>query len=187
MIRTVFLALALTATAVQAQAQDVQVRSGEHDGYTRLVVQVPAGTKWVLTHKKNGARLKVELEKVNFDTAAVFRRLTQNRLAAISQSEQGAALDMQFGCDCVANAFLFKGTMIVVDIAPGSALPAISADIPSPVLPKASKEKDPLVAQNLQSLELPLLNLNAQRFEEQLSALLLRGSDREVVDLSLLR
>ncbi|WP_282170157.1 hypothetical protein [Ruegeria atlantica] len=185
MIRTVLLALALTAAAAQVQAQDVQVRSGEHEGYTRLVAQVPPGTKWALSHKKNGARLSVKLEKVNFDTAAVFQRLTQNRLAAISQSEPGAALDMQFGCDCVANAFLFKGTMIVVDIAPGSALPQISADIPSPVLPKASKEKDPLVAQYLQSLELPLLNLNAQRFEEQLSTLLLRGSDREVVDLKL--
>ncbi|MCG7521098.1 hypothetical protein [Ruegeria sp. Ofav3-42] len=184
MIRSIFIAFVLSAAA--AQAQDIQVRSGEHDGYTRLVAQVPPGTSWVLSQTKSGARLSVELDKATFNTGSVFRRLTKNRLAAISQSKPGGALEMQFGCDCVASAFLFKNTMIVVDIAPGTALPPISAEIPPPVLPKAPKEKDPLAeAQDLKALELPLLGLNAQRFENQLSTLLLRGADRDLVDLNL--
>ncbi|WP_170411569.1 hypothetical protein [Ruegeria atlantica] len=185
MIRSIFLALALTSATTQVQAQDLTVRSGEHDGYTRVVIQVPQGTKWSLSHKKNGARLKVELEKVQFDTTAVFRRLTQNRLAEISQVQPGAALDMQFGCDCAASAFLYKGKMIVVDIALASAPPPISADLPPLVLPKKREEKDLLATQIPPGLELPFLSLNAQRYEEQLSALLLRGADREVVDLKL--
>ncbi len=168
-----------------AQARDVTVRSGEHDGYTRLVFQIPSGTEWVLSRKKNGARLSVELDEVSFDTASVFQRLTQARLATISQSEPGATLEMQFGCDCVASAFLYKETMIVVDIAPGKALPPLSADIPPPALPKVQKEKNPLLVKNLQQLELPLLNLSTRRYEDQLSNLLLRGADREIVDLHL--
>lgn len=184
MIRTIFIAFVLSAAA--AQAQDIPVRSGEHDGYTRLVAQVPPGTGWVLVQSENGAHLNVELDKVTFNTGSVFRRLTQNRLAAVSQSEPGGALEMQFGCDCVASAFLFKNTMIVVDIAPGKALPPIRAEIAPPVLPKAPKEKSPLAeVQELQGLELPLLSLTAQRFEDQLSTLLLRGADRELVDLNL--
>ncbi|WP_170561968.1 hypothetical protein [Ruegeria atlantica] len=185
MIRKVALSFVLATAAAQVQAQDVQVRTGEHDGYTRLVAQIPPGTKWELTQKKNGARLNVELEKVNFDTTTVFRRLTQNRLAAISQSEPGGALDMQFGCDCAASAFLYKGTMIVVDIAPDSAFAPINANVTPPVLPTTLKKRNPSIAQNLQNLDLPLLDLNAERFEKQLSTLLLRGSDREVVDLRL--
>ncbi|WP_170382111.1 hypothetical protein [Ruegeria atlantica] len=184
MTRFAIVVSALIATASGASAQNLTVRSGEHEGYTRLVVQVPPDTGWVLKQTKNGARLNVELKDVVFQTGSVFQRLTENRLAAISQPEPGAALELEFGCDCVASAFLFKQTMIVMDIAPGTFLSPPTSDIPLPVLPKAPK-KTRGSDLTIDAPALPLLNLNANGFEDQLSTRLLQGADRGIVDLNI--
>ncbi|CUK07775.1 hypothetical protein RUE5091_02989 [Ruegeria denitrificans] len=186
MIRFAFLVATFITGATGAAAQDLTVRSGEHEGYTRLVVQVPPDTGWVLKQKKNGARLNVALKDATFQTGSVFQRLTQNRLAAISQAEPGGVLELEFGCDCVASAFLFKNTMIVVDIAPGTFLPPLTSDIPAPIFPKNLKENEKSAPkQSIDALALPLLNLNANGFEDQLSARLLQGADRGIVDLNI--
>ncbi len=186
MTRFAIFVSALIAVAGSAAARDLTVRSGEHDGYTRLVVQVPQDTGWVLKQTKNGARLNVALKDAIFETGSVFQRLTKNRLATISQLDPGGALELEFGCDCVASAFLFKRTMIVVDIAPGTFLPPLTSDIPAPVLPKAPEEDTASEPdQTLDKLALPLLNLNANGFEDQLSMRLLHGADRGIVDLDL--
>lgn len=186
MTRFAFFFSAFIVGASGAAAQDLTVRSGEHEGYTRLVVQVPQDTDWVLKQTKNGARLNGALKDVTYRTGSVFQRLTQNRLAAISQAKPGEALELEFGCDCVASAFLFKSTMIVIDIAPGTFLPPLTSDIPASVLPKAPNEiKTTGPEQTIDALALPLLNLNANGFEDQLSTRLLQGADRGIIDLNI--
>lgn len=186
MIRSALLTSALIAAAGIAVARDVTVRSGEHDGYTRLVVQVPPGTEWGLKQSKNGAKLSVTLDDVAFQTGSVFQRLTQNRLATISQPEPGAPLEMEFGCDCAASAFLFRDTMIVVDIAPGSFLPPLTSDIPPPAVPNTQPETKPMTTvQSFEGLTLPLLSLNASGLEDQLAARLMQGADRDIIDLNI--
>ncbi len=180
MKRIALFASILIAMATAATAETLVVRSGEHDSHTRLVVKVPPGTGWVLARRKNGARLTVSIDDVLFQTEGVFGRLTSNRLSALSQSEPGAALDLEFGCDCVATAFLFQQSMIVVDISQGTLPPPLTANIPLlPSLPPLEVEDPP------EPLALPLLTMNQQGFKDHLSARLLQGADREVLDLDL--
>lgn len=180
MKRIAFFTSILIAVATAATAETLVVRSGEHASHTRLVVKVPPGTGWVLARRKNGARLTVSIEDVLFQTEGVFGRLTSDRLSALSQSEPGAALDLEFGCDCEATAFLFKQSMIVIDISPGTLPPPLATNIPlPPPLPPLEVENPP------EPLALPLLALNQQGFKDQLSIRLLQGADREVLDLDL--
>lgn len=176
----------LLSLASPAMAQNVPVRSGEHEGYTRLVAQVPANTEWRIQHTKNGARLRVAIDGVTFETGSVFKRLTQNRLVSVSQKEPGAALELEFGCDCVAKPFIYKDTMIVVDIAPGPRPLPLHEDIPPLALPKAPKQ-DALQAipHSLSTVPLPLMTLNAHQIDDQLSTRILQGSDRGILGLSL--
>ncbi len=185
MIRICILVSLLVAGATGAASREVTVRSGEHDGYTRLVVQVPPDTGWVLTHRKNGARLSVAIDGVTFGTSSVFRRLSSNRLASVSQTQPGAALDLEFGCDCVASAFLYQQSMIVVDIAPGTVLPPLAFDIPAPVFRDPEPRDTSEVLGPAQAMALPLLNLKRQGFEDALSTRLLQGADRQILDLNL--
>ncbi|MDA7965203.1 hypothetical protein [Ruegeria sp.] len=165
-------------------AQTVRVRSGEHDGYTRLVFQIPPGTDWDLASHQNGARLAVALKDATFETDAVFSRLSAGRLTSVLQPEPGAPLELDFGCDCVATAFLHRQTMVVVDIAPGAFTPPPDIAALPPLLPKPDVTK-PRAAHPGVELPASLLQLQRRGFETQLMSRLLQGADREVVDLNL--
>ncbi len=181
------LSLILLASGTGASAQALTVRSGEHEGYTRLVVQVPSGTSWVLDQIENGARLNVGIDDATFNTASVFDRLSGDRLQSLQQAKPGEALEMTFGCDCVATAFLHRQTMVVIDIAPGEVAPSIDAVKPK-ALPKtvSSPAIQPLTADiPATEMVLPLLQLSQRNFEEQLASRILQSADREVVDLEL--
>ncbi|WP_299949348.1 hypothetical protein [uncultured Ruegeria sp.] len=185
MIRALTLILIMIGTS--ASAQTLPVRSGEHEGYTRLVIQVPAGTGWTLTTRKNGADLNIAIEGVTFDTNAVFDRLSGDRLQSLSQSKLGTALQMAFGCECVATAFLHRQTMVVVDIAPGKFTPPADPNanlvpVPPPAFAKPAPLQEGIPATEL---ALPLLRLNQRNFEDRLISRILQSADREVVDLSL--
>ncbi|NOD76267.1 hypothetical protein [Ruegeria sp. HKCCD4332] len=174
---------AVVAAATSATAQDVAVRSGEHDGYTRLVFKVPPNTEWRLAQRRDGARLTVDLGGVTFRTGSVFSRLTTNRLESLSQAQPGDALDLEFGCECVASAFLYRGSMIVLDITPGEFLPPLLADIPPPMQQRpvnATTASD--TNAQMSGLDLPLLE---RGLKDQLSTRFLQGADRKLLDLHL--
>ncbi|WP_171237937.1 hypothetical protein [Ruegeria sp. HKCCA5763] len=174
---------ALIMMATSASAQNVTVRSGEHDGYTRLVLNVPPNTGWTLEQRKNGARLRLALDAATFQTSAVFSRLTTNRLASISQPEPGGALELEFGCACAASAFLYRDSMIVLDIAPGAFLPPLLVDIPPPVKRTAKKATtESYKDAQLAALDLPLLE---HGLKDQLSTRFLQGADRRLLGLNL--
>lgn len=187
MTRAFVLAFLWTALAGEALAQSVRVRSGEHNGYTRLVFQVPPGTDWDLTPRQNGAQLAISLEDVSFETNAVFNRLSAGRLASLSQSNSGEPLELSFGCECVATAFLHRQTMIVVDIAPGEYTPTPDIAVLPPLLPQPDIERPLTALAQTPGAELPasLLHLERRNFETQLMSRLLQGADRDVVDLNL--
>ncbi len=186
MIRGALLAISLFVVANCAAAQSVTVRSGEHDGHTRLVAQVPHGTEWALTQKKNGARLKVAIDDVRFETGSVFARLSSARLSTLSQARSGAELDMEFGCDCAASAFLYQGTMIVIDIAPVDVLPPLGPLLVSvPDISQGFEQEQSASDRAPKPFALPLLEQGLQRIEERLSTRFVQGADRDVLDLNL--
>ncbi|WP_298851759.1 hypothetical protein [uncultured Ruegeria sp.] len=182
MKRIGFLVAALIAAATAATSEDVTVRSGEHDGYTRLVFNVPPDTDWVLAQRKNGAQLTIALDEVTFRTGSVFGRLTTNRLASVLQKQPGDALEMEFGCECVASAFLYRNSMIVLDIGPGTFLPSRLEDIPPPQVGKPAMGTPRF---EVTGLDLPLLTMKQQGIKGQLSTRLLQGADRKLLDLKL--
>lgn len=186
MIRFCALVSLLTVAATGAMAQDVRVRSGEHDGYTRLVFDVPPGTSWDLAHKKNGARLTIAMDGVTYQTGSVFERLSANRLASVSQSKPGDTLDMEFGCDCVASAFQFRSSMIVVDIGPGALPPPLTFDVPPwPDRQGIGSDQRANALKPSVGTDQPVLDLGARKLMNQLSTRLLQGADREVLGLTL--
>ncbi|MTI01303.1 hypothetical protein [Roseibium sp. RKSG952] len=184
MIRKCVLSFILVFSATCANAQEVRVRSGEHDGFTRLVLQIPPKTGWTLTHEKDGARIDVELDGVTYNTNSVFSRLSENRLKSLSQEKPGTALEMEFGCACAASAFLFRDNMIVVDIAPGEPSLSVTQDLPPMVLlPDLQLDDESEIEETPDPV--PSLQLNGRALEDQLMSRMLQGADREIVDLQL--
>ncbi len=107
-------------------AQPLPISSGEHDGFSRLVIPLPENTGWSARDEGASARVGVDLENVIFDTTHVFDRISKTRLAAISQPGPGQPLRLTKNCKCKMRAFLQSGTLLVIDLLDPVASPGLS-------------------------------------------------------------
>lgn len=105
----------LIAGSTGAGAQ-VRVTSGEHDGFTRLVLQARAPFAWSLAAEGRERRLRVDAA-LRFDPAEVFRVIPRTRLADLRRTAEGLALVLN--CDCAIRAFEPAAGVVVLDIGDG--------------------------------------------------------------------
>ena len=121
-------------------AEPIQVRSGEHGGFTRLVLHLPAPMKWRVKQDGNNAWIEFPDQDVAFDLSQAFQRIDRNRIAGLSDGEKG--LNISLACECDLVAFEYSDRMLVADVRPRSvpekaATPSVS--LPAPHMPDARK------------------------------------------------
>lgn len=128
---------AMTLAAASADAQTVVARSGEHAGFSRLVMRLPAGAPWSLRQSGQSAQVVIDTPTVVFDTSRVFDLIPRTRLQSVSQAGPGQPLQLQLGCNCDVTSFVQKDGYLVVDIADGTrgADQPLAAGSPLPLLP----------------------------------------------------
>lgn len=98
-------------------AQTVQVRSGEHGEFTRMVLSVPEGVDWNVDANRKEKNILIDLgsAQVSYDLTNIFRRIDRSRIADVEQIGDGK-LSVSLACDCLPDAFLLGKNMLVVDI-----------------------------------------------------------------------
>ena len=117
MRQAALLLLALGLLGSAAAAQDVPIRSGWHEGFTRLVLQIPEGSAWRLGRSDQGYALELEGEDIRYQTTGVFDRIPRERLSKLTAT--GNRLDLSLACDCHADAFLWQADRLVIDLVDG--------------------------------------------------------------------
>jgi hypothetical protein len=116
----------LLVTTTAAMAQTVTVRSGDHDGFARLVLEFPQGRPgWRLAREGRGYLLGLDSPDLRLDTGDVFRLIGRDRVESVAQDGPGDPLSIGLACDCHAEAFEYGASALVIDIRDGPA-PAIS-------------------------------------------------------------
>ena len=80
------------AGVVDAIAEPVVLRSGEHDGFSRLVLPIGEATAWSLKQSGRRATLTLNRPRIEFDTSRVFDRIPRKRLVALGQDGPAGAL-----------------------------------------------------------------------------------------------
>ncbi len=118
MIRILILLLGLCLPSL-AGAQTAVVRSGEHDGFSRLVVNLPSPSPWRFGRIADGYELRIDRPGLSFDLGQVFTRIPRTRLAAVAPVPGRSALAISFACACHAVAFEFRPGILVVDLRSG--------------------------------------------------------------------
>ena len=101
---------------VCAAAQTVVVRSGAHDGFTRLVLDMPDRIDWRLVPRKGGASVSFAGPPLSLDLDRVFERISRDRLRAASVVD--GRLELEFACACETRSFWHGARMLVLDIVP---------------------------------------------------------------------
>ncbi len=190
-------------------AKSVVVTSGEHDGFTRIVLDFGAAVNWTLGRTADGYALRVVGKIPTYDLAGLYDLIGKNRLAALWTNPETGQLNIGFACACHAIPFEFRPGIVVLDLRDGpppvgSSFEEVMAALPiannaatkistpkydwvpayvgngSPALPKKSLRKSAKYFAPKPTSE-PLL----QPLKDQLLRQLSRGAADGVVDLEL--
>ncbi len=115
MTRRLLAALALLLWAAPAAAEQVRVRSGEHPGFTRLVIEFPDRPEWSIRTSEGRAELVLTPGERNFDLSEVFLRIPRDRIRDVVPSDAGLVLIL--GCACRVTAFEARRAALAIDVA----------------------------------------------------------------------
>lgn len=132
-------ALILLLPGLQADAETISLRSGEHDGFSRLVLNPSSPDGWTLGRDGKDYVLRLSNADTVFDTSAVYRLIPRARLADITPGKVAGSLRLTVHCACHAIAFQTGSGRIVIDIADGPPAPdspfeqVLPAPAPDPV------------------------------------------------------
>ena len=117
MIRLIFMVwLAFTTLAAAAP---VVVKSGEHDGFTRLVLEYQSPVDWLVGRTEDGYALRIANETPSYDLTETFKVIGKSRLAGISTDPTSGLLNLAIACACYAIPFEFRPGIVVIDLRDG--------------------------------------------------------------------
>ncbi len=125
--------LVVTLACAPAQAETLAVRSGEHDGFTRIVVDLPEGTGWALGRSDSGYELRLDRRDVDFDLRRAFAPIPRDRIADMVPAPGGGRLMLVVPCECHAAAFATASGAVAVDVRTGA--PGAGAAHEDPLAP----------------------------------------------------
>lgn len=99
-------------------AETVAVTSGEHEGFTRLVLRVKPSNDWSLKQGNRSAELIIAASDFTFNDSGIFNRIAKDRVLSTRTVEQNGSsvFRMNLACSCEVKAFEYLDTYIVIDI-----------------------------------------------------------------------
>lgn len=120
---TRFVIALILLLASQADAEVIGVQSGDHDGFSRLVLSIPSDRAWKLGRENDGYVIETGNISDSFDIRTVFDLIGRNRLAGLDATSQPGRLSLSLACDCHATASKWQADWVIIDIIDGPAAP----------------------------------------------------------------
>ena len=120
-----------------ASAEVVDIRSGEHDGFSRLAIEFDETPEWIMGRTETGYAIRFQSDDIKLDLGQVFRRMSRNRISSLAFSEETSTLELTLGCDCFADVFDLRNSVVVIDIKDGP-IPAL-AEFEAPFFPNEAE------------------------------------------------
>jgi len=151
MIRVLCCCLAILMLAPLASAETVQINSGEHANFSRLVLRLAEPSEWVLGRVTEGYELRLTRPGITLDAQQVFLRIPRTRIADVTSPDDSRLL-VDIADDVHAIAFETQPGTIVLDVVTGA--PPISSEFEAD-LAAAPSETLPSVPPDLQLSVLP--------------------------------
>lgn len=119
MIRLVASFSLVFCMALPLQARTVVLQSGDHDGFSRIVLEIGTPAPWQLGRTSDGYELKIQRNDLTFDVSRVFDLIPKSRIAAVWQDTETGTLQLNVACACHAIPFEFRPGVIVIDLKNG--------------------------------------------------------------------
>jgi hypothetical protein len=126
MILRLFVFIMFLLALRPAMGQTVSIASGEHDGFTRLVLTLPQPADWRVGRTEDGYVFRIVGVQPRYDLSRVFDRINRQRLASIWADPGDGGLRIGIACPCHALPFEFRPGTIVIDLRDGQPPPGSS-------------------------------------------------------------
>ncbi|MBY5933632.1 hypothetical protein KUV51_11530 [Tateyamaria omphalii] len=97
-----------------AISAEITVRSGAHENFSRLVLDVATGTQWSVEQDSLGARVRIVDHENGFETSSIFEKIDRTFIDAVSASSD--TIEIVFNCQCRAEVFWAGNRMVVIDV-----------------------------------------------------------------------
>jgi len=166
MIRVFLITLALIYLTLPSAAQTVSIRSGEHDSFSRLTLELPERIEWTIEQVDQRAYIRFKSSTLIVNADDVFDRIPRDRLSSILWDSEKRQIDLQLACDCRVNGFWFGKALLVLDISDAKATSPDSTALEKPA--KKNLLKTPK-ASHAASLLSPISSLESELQTNQLS------------------
>lgn len=105
--------------AMPALAQTGRVTSGEHEGFTRVVIDFGHAVDWQFGRSEDGYTLHQPEPQMAYDLTDAFDLIGKSRLAAIETVAETGELRIGLACACHAIPFEFRPGIVVIDLKDG--------------------------------------------------------------------
>lgn len=109
----------LVILAMPALAQTGRVTSGEHEGFTRVVIDFGQTVDWQFGRSESGYELRQPDSQMAYDLTDAFALIGKSRLAAIETTPGTGGLRIGLACACHAIPFEFRPGIVVIDLKDG--------------------------------------------------------------------
>ncbi|MBA3325793.1 MAG: hypothetical protein H0T41_11225, partial [Rhodobacteraceae bacterium] len=121
--------LAALAALPAAAQEGGPIRTGEHDGFTRVVMIVEPSTEWSLETAAGEAVIFFPGRRLDFGTAGVWARIPRTRVTGIEAeaSGTGTRVAVALGCDCRISASFVGARYLALDVSDRDA-PSVAAE-----------------------------------------------------------
>lgn len=128
------------ALPLMAAAAPVVVKSGEHDGFTRLVLEYQRPVDWQVGRTDDGYVLRIANDTPLYDLSETFKVIGKSRLAGISADANSGALNLAIACACFAIPFEFRPGIVVIDLRDGK--PPKGSSFEEPLAPAEGESSE---------------------------------------------
>lgn len=108
------------ALAAPVAAETLRFRSGEHDGFSRIVVDGADPEGWSLRRTSAGYVFRSKKGEADYDLGGVFDRMSRRRVADLRARADGG-FDLIVRCACHAIAFATAKGSVAIDVRDGPA------------------------------------------------------------------
>ncbi|HEY0213656.1 MAG TPA: hypothetical protein VGC40_08735 [Paenirhodobacter sp.] len=97
-------------------AEQLFVRSGEHDGFSRIVIPYPRGTSWTISKDEDEIILHTNRSDFTYDVRDVFRLIPRNRVVSMLANDENNTLIIKIGEKFYNKAYQLDSGPVVIDI-----------------------------------------------------------------------
>lgn len=125
-MRPLFLMVLLFACP--AFAETVTVKTGEHESFTRILLQFKNLPEWKIGRTETGYELAIDGKDTRYDLSQVFRLIGRERLRSIWTDPDNGRLQLGIACACHARVDRFESSGLIIDIYDGPALPGAKTE-----------------------------------------------------------